>query len=37
MTAHTAKAGRLAGVIFSACLALLLFPAQAQARVPGRR
>ncbi len=31
MTAHTAKAGRFAGLIFSACLALLLIPAQAHA------
>ncbi len=29
MTAHTAKAGRFAGLIFSTCLALLLIPAQA--------
>jgi hypothetical protein len=34
MTAHTAKAGRFAGLIFSACLALLLIPAQAQAGPP---
>ncbi len=29
MTAHTSKAGRFAGLLFSACLALLLIPAQA--------